>query len=327
MLNTLPTKKINNVEKPIMEDNIIDDGIRQINEQMGGNDDNPQNFHSLAASFEKDKAMKTFQSMENKIFGNIQNDISFVPTSKKTNEFNFNEITQKYSDEEIRKYISNDDKQLLISLNEKLNKISIFDTNNNALGYFTIQHIAKYLADVYDTKQQFLNNIDSKIYDKAKQLIKTLFFKLNYNKTTNYVSFDLFDYTQSGLMADVELLVKISNMLDNYVENLLQNDISNIDNNNKLKVEQNIKKFSFLLMNYILKLIGIISEKIKDDPTKEALKNSLIKYSVSLVYKINIFVQSQLKIIHTENQSIKNTLSLNIKVKEELVNKLKFLTK
>ena len=68
----------------------------------------------------------------------------------------------------------------MINVNEQLNKFTVADENGQELGYFTLDHIIKYLCQPYDTKEQVLNELDIQIYKKGKELIKTLIFKIEY---------------------------------------------------------------------------------------------------------------------------------------------------
>jgi hypothetical protein len=274
--------------------------------------------------------------MEDKIFSNINNknnnlDIDGIDTFGKKNQpfkidnFSLNEITKKYSDDEFTKNILNDEKKFLISVNDKLNKFSVLDQNNTSIGYFTIHHIAKYLGDYYDKKSQYLKNLDINVYKKAKELIKTLLFKINYNIKNNYADIILHDYLKSGFMGDIELLIKLNNQLYKYTIESMQHDLAYVDFNNRQKIEQNIKKFMFMMLNYTLKLIAIVSEQIKDNDAKKELKEHLVNYSIGIVYRINIFVQEQLKIINNQNKIIKESLDSNLEIKNVLKNKLDIL--
>lgn len=292
-----------NLIKNIANETIVDKSIREI-EDKTGNDKN---------------IVESFHSMENNIFskGLKPQDDPF-----KVDNFKFDEITQKYGDDEIVKNIYNNEKKLLISINEKLGKISIYDEKNTPLGYFTISHIMKYLGDVYDTKQQFLTDLDAQIYQKSKAIIKALIFKLQYNKKNKYVDINILDYTKSGFMGDIELLIKLNNLLYKYQKETLYAELSKVDISNRIKIEQNVKKFIFMLLNYTLKLIAVISDKVKDN---NDLKNKLLNYSIGITYRINLFVQEQLKVIKTQNDNIGETLKKNLEVKNELKGKLDIL--
>lgn len=320
MLNTIPIKNKNNTNNMnninnnntlsmIAEESIIDEGIRKIDEKT-----NNEDFDQLNDVRNKN----IFSFNENEI--NQTNDTNLKLTG---GDF----ALTKYPDEEVRASIMNEDKKLMITVNEKLGKISIYDDKNNLLGYFTIDHIIKYLGDIYDTKQQFLKDINPDVYKKAKDLIKKLIFKLNYNKKDKYADIVLHDYTKSGFMGDVEILVRLNNLLCKYQNENMQNDLSKVDPHNKVKIEQNIRKFIFILLNYTLKLISVISDKIKDNKDKQELKEKLLNYSISTNYKINLFVQEQLKIIHNQNKVIKDALDANLTIKKEIKDNLDQLIK
>lgn len=311
MLNTIPFKKKNNTEENFIEKNFkkLVGGENVVEEEIKENNICTEN-----------EIAKSFHSMETKIFSGQDNS---TKDSFKIENFNFDEITKKYSEN----VIFDDQKKIMISINKKLQKISLYDDKNNLLGFFTIFHIVKYLGNVHDTKKQFLKDIDDKIYIQAKTIIKKFLFKLRYNKIDKYTDIILYDYTKSGFMGDIELLININKLLFHYLINHMQNDLLNVESNNRIKIEQNIKKFIFLLLNYTLKLISIVSNQIKNNNNNSQLKENLTKYSIEIVYKINLFVQDQLKIINNRNNNIKIALDTNVKIKTLLNKKLEELIK
>lgn len=309
----LNTSSIRN-KKDNADLSVINKGMRKIEEKTAD------------YQFDND-IIKSFHSMESKIFSNMGTENETNPQNEQVRkDFNLNEITQKYSDEEYSKNIFNKDKKLLISINKKLNQFSVFTENNEPIGYFNVLHIIKYLGDVYDTKKQFLREVDDKSFQKAKELVKVLIFKIKYNPENKYTDIVLLNYTQSGFLGDVDLLIKLNDQLYKYQERL-HSDLAKVDMDNRIKIELNIKKFIFILLNYTLQLISIISEKIKDKEDKRALKEKLVNYSIAIVYRINIFVQEQLKIIDKQNKSIKESINMNMEMKKDLDEKLNKIMK
>lgn len=321
MLNTisLPKKNDNNNNNNNSNNNNNNENFIEKNfNKMINNEniiyDEPNKEETENETF--DELKKSFHLMENKIF--INQNAKDDEQSKINNlNFNFNEITKKYSEN----IIQDDQKKILITLNKKLQKISLYDDKNNLIGFFTIFHIAKYLGNIYDSKKQFLKDIDDKIYFQAKIIIKKFLFKLRYNKMDKYSDIIINDYTKSGFMGDIELLMNLNKLLFKYLKNQMQNDLSNVDSNNKIKIECNIKKFIFILLNYTLKLISIASNNLNDNSNPK-LKETLMKYSIGIVYRINLFVQDQLKIINNKNNNIKIALETNVKIKTILKDKL-----
>ena len=320
MLNTSSLKRNENNTNfnNMSTTSIINNGINKIEEKTGGN----------TIELYNNDIIKSFHSIENKIFSNVENKLENKLENDNTikiENFNLSEITKKYSNSEFSKNIFNNNKQMLISVSKKTNQFSIFDENNKPIGHFTIFHLVKYLGDVYDVKQQFLKEIDSFQLQKAKELIKILIFKLKYNKKNKYTDIVLLNYSESGFMGDIELLIKLNNQLHKYQTKRLYTDLSNVDIENKIKIEQNIKKFIFMLLNYTLQLISKKSDELINKDTNKELKEKLVNYSIGIVYRINIFVQEQLKIINNQNKNIKESIELNIELKKDLSDKLDVL--
>lgn len=306
MLNTIPLRKINNNEQHITEETIIEEGIRKIGEKT--NEPFEENVLPKYIGGNIFAIPQKEQIMDNKLIND------------ELQHFNLDVV----NDKDIHIPNINDDKKIIISINKELSKISVFDENNKLLGFFTIQHMIKYLGNVYDTKQQFLTDLDQEVFKQSKILIKKLIFKLNYNKKNKYTDIIILDHTKSGFMGDVELLVKLNTLLDDYHKNKLQNDLAPIEPHNKVKIEQTVNKFVFFMINYTLKIISHISEMIKDDKTesKQLLKQQLLKYAIGLNYKLNIFVQEQLKFVHNQNKKIKESLDENLKIKTIIMERL-----
>lgn len=307
MLNTIPIKQ-NQIPIsetiPIVSNTIIEKGINKIEEKIVPDFDNE--YENTAILFNSlDKNIFKNGKIENNIF---KNDNLRIPSNN--------------NDEEL----DCDNKKLIISVNQKSKKISIFDDKNNTLGFFTVYHIMKYLSTTYDIKNQFLKDLDIVQYNKSKNLIKLILCKLRYNVKDEYTDIQIYDYTKSGFMGDIELLIKLNNILENYQQNELQNNLASVDIEYRTNIEQQIKQFILSLLNYTLKVISMTTKEINNSPDKQ-LKNNLIKYSISIIHKINLFTQEQLKIINNDNTTIKNLLQKNIKIKQEINNKLSNLIK
>jgi hypothetical protein len=215
----------------------------------------------------------------------------------------------------------------MISFSKKSQKISIYDENKNIVGFFTLAHIIKYLGNIYDTERQFMTDINLDNFKSSKDLIKTFLFKIDYNKNTKKSDIILRDYTESGLMGDVSLLCQLNNLLYEYQEKQLYNDLAHVVDHNKIKIEQNIKRFIYLLLNYTIRLIFIISEKIKGKKDMDHIKNILLKCAIICSHRINTFVQEQLSVIYICDKEIKKAYVTNIDIKNVLKKRLEELTK
>jgi hypothetical protein len=193
----------------------------------------------------------------------------------------------------------------------------IFYNNNNEIGFFTPEYVFKYLGNIYDTKKQFLNLINQEEYSKSKEIIKTYFFNLKYNKETGFVHIDLHNYSSSELMGNLELLMRIIKNLLEYKNMFLQNNLNNIDAINKEKISQNINKFICILLNYTLELI------MKSDKNN----NNTIKYSAWLIMNINSIIKNEISITTYKNTEFDHLISTNTNIKNIIIEKLNEITK
>ena len=244
---------------------------------------------------------------ENKINhnGGYQNNLEYKPISERKIISENKILTPNRAIDNINKTL---DESVLID--DTKEKFIFFDGIKREIGFFTVNHLVKYLSVQYDTQNQFkpfntMNSEEEKEYITAKAIIKKYIFRLDYNKEIGYTEIHIFDYIESGFMGNIDLLLALNNMIDNYNSVRLKNDLDSVEKESKIKIEHNIKKFTFLLLNYTLKLISKSSEQF---PVEKLLMENLIRYSIGLVYKINIFVQEQLKIIHDQNIHIEDII-------------------
>lgn len=310
MLNTIPLKKPEiNLKPPTHLENI--ENI--INVHPDNNWSHEERSNLLIGKDNKNgNIIKPFHEQ----FNNIGN----KPEIKKL-------ISSNVNDNNLNNNLDNNHDKIMISFSKKLKKFTIYDNNKNVIGYFTTSHIIKYLGKVYDTDRQFMNDINLETFKKAKELIKLYVFKIDYNKKNKKSDIIIHDYTESGLMGDISLLIELNNLLIEYQEKELYRDLANVNEHNKVKIEQNIKKFIYLLLNYTIKLIFIISEKIKDSPKMTDLKNVLLKYAITCSHRINLFVQEQLSVIYVCDKEIKKAYVTNMEIKNIIKNKLEDITK
>ena len=318
MLNTIPLKKPEiNLKPPSHLENI--ENIINVNHDNWSHEERSNLLIGkdiIKHDIQNNNIIKPFHEQFNNIGNNIGN---------KHELFNKNIIHDKPNVSHDKTNVPHD--KIMISFSKKLKKFTIYDDNKNIVGYFTVSHIIKYLANVYDSDRQFMTDINLETFKTAKQLIKSFVFKIDYNKKNKKSDIIIHDYTESGLMGDISLLIELNNLLYEYQEKDLYNDLANLNEHNKIKIEQNIKKFIYLLLNYTIKLIFIISEKIKHLEKMDDLKNVLLKYAITCSHRINLFVQEQLSVIYICDKEIKKAYVTNMEIKNIIKKKLEDVTK
>ncbi len=327
MLNTIPLKSPEQKLKYVDPNNI--ENIIEPNPVNNWSQSERSNLLQKNHEKNNDNIIKSFHGQFNNI-GQNKIPVQFNESSNKSNEHNLKNDDlikpKEFLKKEIPQNINNENKTM-ISFSKKLKKITIYDENNNIVGYFTIWHIIKYLANIYDSDRQFMTNIDLSVYKKAKELIKTFIFKIDYCKKNKRSDIIIHDYINSGIMGDIGLLIELNDLLYEYQENELYNDLSHVSDNNKIKIEQNIKKFIYLLLVYTLKLCVIISDKIKNTPDYNEMKSIISTYAIICSNRINLFVQEQLSVIYVLDKEIKKAYDTNMDIKNILKKKLESITK
>lgn len=212
---------------------------------------------------------------------------------------------------------------LLCSYHSNTDRFTFYDVNGRELGFFTTEQTIKYIGHVYDNEGKFLTHLDDRLFKDSKQFIKQFVFRIKYNNDDHITTFDFHDYTTSGFMSDVELLIKFNSSLDKYKREKLASELCNLSNKCREQIERHINQFIFLLLNYTLKLINIVSDSIPNDRTN--LSNKLMQYSIGIMHRISTFVQSQLRQIHDNTQEMSKSQEHSLKIKNELKQKVEQL--
>lgn len=306
MLNTIPIKKVE-IQKP-----------QQYNMPQFNND----NFERWTPDERSNILPNNFiKNNDNNDINKMDIDKVFIEKNEIVKDDNIiNDVERKINE-------NMDSVKIGISFSNK-NKRFIIHESNNTNGPIYLHSIIKYLANAYDTEKQFMKNINVEEYEKSKVLIKKYIFNLQYNKKTTKSDIVIIEYTESGFMGDIYMLNRLNDLLFEYQKNELNNDLMAITNvHDRIKIEQNIKKFIYLLLNYTIRLIFIISEKIKFNKEMEPHKLSLLNYAIICSNRINIFVQEQLAVIYVCDKEIKKAYVTNMEIKNIIKSKLENITK
>jgi hypothetical protein len=197
---------------------------------------------------------------------------------------------------------------IMVKYDGSTDNFTFFDYKNSPLGSFNINQLMRYFGIKWDNK--FMQNIDS---GTSMDVIHSLIGNVTIDKDTNRVIVKLKSYLDSPFMGDIEMLFKFNNAIRNFELNSLENELNKIESLKTRKyIRMTIKQFIYLILNHTLKIIATISEQIKNDSTKENLKNTLLKYSVGIVHRISSFVRDQLELNIIQLDKLnENTTKLN----------------
>lgn len=196
-------------------------------------------------------------------------------------------IIKEDIDSEIHMKITDKEPNTSIDGGRSSDEIIInFDELNNRFmfptGDFNIRQLVKYISSIINfLPMQEMNNstmvIEQYICKNNGQCVK------------------LHNYDESSFMSNIDILIKLNNLLYKYEKEDLINDLSGLTDEEKDKVMTALKNFNLSLLNYTLQTIYNLSKKIKEiNGTNYELNQLLIKYSVGIVYRITQYIDQKL---------------------------------
>ncbi len=173
---------------------------------------------------------------------------------------------------------------VVVETNYKQKKFTFHDQNKNYLGEFGAREFIKYIA--MTVNQDFLSNVNCEI---SRCIIEKYICTIK--KENNGEIVILFkDYIESQFMGNIEVLIKFHNFIRNIEnDNEITNAIKLISSDDALQIMSLLNKTSCMLMTHILKIIALVTNKLQlqSDCNTAKIKNSLLRYSVSLMYNLS----------------------------------------
>ena len=139
-------------------------------------------------------------------------------------------------------------------------------------------------------------------------------FKLVYNKSNEYVDVELMDFSNSGIMSNLELLIRLNDCIYDFYQTKFQSLLHVFDNNTRDKIVMLTNKFIYSLFEYTLKIISLVANKISD--TRVVLKRKMANYSLWLSSRISHFINNEITFVVNKNEELNGLLSMNEKTKE-----------
>ena len=258
------------------------------------------NLHNLPKSY-SDKNAGTFLKKSDVLFKK-END-EFKRISEMVNSikdagqspFKLTKEDKVYNNEIDAKHgelpIIGDGAGLLVNYDKQLTKFTFYKQNDQLIGSFTIPQLIRYLGHYWDTYDQFMAQTN---YTQAIDIIESLVGSAKYNETEKIVAVILNDYKKSPFMGNIEMLINLNNGLHDFEKNSLTGELDKVDKKIQPKIIITIKQFIYLLVHHTLKIITIASENIKNS-TQNTIKESLMRYSLGLVFRISQFIKEQLE--------------------------------
>ena len=122
-------------------------------------------------------------------------------------------------------------------------------------------------------------------------------------------------------MGDIEMLVRLSADLSRFEREELETELKYVDEINRAKIRAIIKRFIYMFLNYILRLISVVSTDLQGKPNNQ-LKQLLMEYANIIAYRISQFVQEQVVYLNKVSADLKKTLDESQKIRNTVNEKI-----
>lgn len=206
--------------------------------------------------------------------------------------------------------------QIIVDFNNDDYKFIIYDRNKSLIGSFSSLNLIKYATS--KITPLFLSYTDNTI---CAPIIETYVCKVVEDDES--IKINLLNQLQSPFMGSLDMVIKLYQGIHEFEKKSLDVELSKItDSKIEKKLSAMIKQLTYLLLNYSLKLIATISDSIKEDDTKSELKESLVKYSVAIVYRLNNLMKHEIEDRMKDYSSLQNDLLRMAAVKIEMYKKI-----
>ena len=195
------------------------------------------------------------------------------------------------------KYIINinqviDKDSILVETNHTQKRFLFYDKNKNHLGSFSIYEFIKYITS--HVSNNFLKGID---YEKVIPIVDKFICKVKIvDKTDNIYDIAMLSYLESPFMGNVETLIKLYSFINEFENNNLTSELIQLDNVEASNVTNIFNTMLYSLLNHILKIIASLTNKLTSNNDIEAtkIKNSLLNYSIVIVFKLSKLVKNDM---------------------------------
>ena len=304
MLSTNVNNKEINANNPIKNNSNINDS------------DN----NTLSPSVKKD-IIQQFHESDSEIFSNIFDKSETIHQTDifGLNHLNFDNVSIKNSE------ILKPSQQKKLFVNFKNSHFNFYDERKKPLGSFDVFDILKFFSQHLDKNNEFLSHIGGEKFDNSLMFIKK--FIGHPVTSSDKTLIQLWDFNQSYIMGDLELLIQLNNELYKFETNHLYKELNRVQQPARNEIHLMINKLIYTLLNYTLGIISLITSELSNIVGKNKLKEKLMKYSTNIVYRISIFTQNQIKIVLNKNEELSKLTNINLKLKNLLNMRIKKCTK
>lgn len=186
-----------------------------------------------------------------------------------------------------------DKDSIIVETNYNQKKFLFYDRNRNFLGGFSVHDFIRFITS--NVTSNFLRGVDS---DSAKPIIEKYICKVSVvERPTKRYTINMLNYFESPFMGNIETLIKFYTFIHEFEDNNLQKELDTLNANESLKTKDIFNSMMYTLLNHILKIIAALTNKLTaNDPNTSKNRDSLLNYSVAIVYRLSKFVRNEIDI-------------------------------
>lgn len=186
-----------------------------------------------------------------------------------------------------------DKESIIVETNYNQKKFLFYDRNKNFLGAFSIHEFIRFITS--HVSINFLRGVDS---DSVRPIIEKYICKISViEKPSKRYIINMLNYFESPFMGNIETLIKFYSFIHEFEENELQKELNMLNQQESIKTRDIFNKMIYTLLNHILKIIAALTNKLTGyDPNTSKIRDSLLNYSVAIVYRLSKFVRTEIDV-------------------------------
>lgn len=185
-----------------------------------------------------------------------------------------------------------------------------YNKMNTEIGSFSDKDIINYII-YYKIMSDKINSTHKISSIASFDLIKIFICTISLDNNSSDFILNLKSHITSPFMGDIEMLIILNNQLKKYETNEIDEIINkypyfseNAESKNDLI--NYVKYFIYKLNIHTLQIISYLTEQMKDDQNRKSIRESLLKYSCGITYRITNYVKLQ---INSQNDYLNSTTS------------------
>lgn len=186
-----------------------------------------------------------------------------------------------------------DKDSIIVETNYNQKKFLFYDRNKNFLGGFSSHDFIRFITS--HVSSNFLRGVDS---DSVKPIIERYICKVTVvEKPSKRYIINMLNYFESPFMGNIETLIKFYTFIHEFEENNLQRELDALNTQESVKTKEIFNTMMYTLLNHILKIIAALTNKLtQNDPNTSKIRDSLLNYSVAIVYRLSKFVRTEIDV-------------------------------